>query len=359
MAFQTPPEWEEPINKIIEMPGIAVVVGAVDTGKTTFCTMLANRAYRAGIPTAVVDGDVGQSEIGPPTSVALGLVDSEIRSLGDLKPHSLYFVGSTSPVGHLLAAVTGVKTRCDLARSMGREMIITDTTGMIRGLIGRKLKTAKIEMLRPRHLIALQRTQETEHILRFFDTWENCKIHRLPVPSVVKPKPPTLRAQRRAVRFQEYFEGSEIRTLSLEHLATAGTWLRIGNPLEPKYLKFAENELKIPIVYGELLFGAVYLVSGNSMTPAAQGIEQICEQFGTKNVIIVPASRYLHLVVALIDSRVEVLSLGVVRDIDFRAQSIKIATPLRSVTPVKSIRFGVVKLRPDWTEMGRLRPGEV
>jgi polynucleotide 5'-hydroxyl-kinase GRC3/NOL9 len=359
MTFQIPSEWEQPISDIISSPGIVVVIGAVDTGKTSLCTFLANHALKAGIPTAVVDGDIGQSEIGPPTTIGLGLVESEIDSLSDLKPYSLYFVGSTSPVGHLLATATGVKTRSDMACALGKKLVIVDTTGLVRGLIGRKLKTAKIESLRPRHIIALQREKEVEHILRLFDTWEECTIHRLPVSPAVKPKTPLLRMQRRLVRLQEYFEGSETHTISLENVATAGTWLRTGDPLEPRYLKFAENELKMPILYGEMLDSGVYLVAGDAEMPDPRGVDQIREQFRVKHVIIVPASRYLHLVVALVDSRLEVLSLGVIREIDFRALTANVSTPLRSFAPVKSIRFGVLKLRPDWSEIGRLRPGEV
>lgn len=357
MALHLLDEWKSHIDNITSSPGVIVVVGAPDTGKTSFCTLLANAAIRAGISTAVVDGDTGQSDIGPPTTIGLGLMESEIETLSDLRPRALYFVGSTSPVGHLLATAVGAKKMAEKAQDFGRQLVIVDTTGLVQGPVARKLKTHKIELLNARHIVALQRSGEAEHFLRFFDTWEDCTVHRLsPAPSA-RPKSQTLRVQRRAVRFYEYFRDGRTHRLPLETLATSGTWLRTGNPLEPKYMKFAEKALGVPVVHGETVDRGVYLVTAKDYN--VDGVGELQEQFRTKSIVVVPASRYLYLLTALLDSRLEVLSLAIIREIDFRAQTVSVYTPLKSVAPVRSIRFGVLKLRPDGTEIGRLRPGEL
>ena len=336
---------------------MTVVVGAVDTGKTSLCALLASRGLEAGIPTAVVDGDMGQSEIGPPTTVGLGLVESHIQSLGDLEPRALYFIGSTSPVGHLLASAAGVKRLVEKAESLGRRLIVVDTTGLVQGAIARRLKTHKIELLAARHVLALQRSGECEHFLRLLDTWEDCTVHRLPVAAAARPKSQVLRVQRRAVRFHEYFWEGRVHELPLEKLATGGTWLRTGDRLEPKYLKFAESALKTGVPHGEMVGRAVYLVTAGDYN--RRGVEELQEYFRTKSIVIVPASRYSNLIAGVLDSHLELLSLAIVRGIDFRAQTVSLFSPIRSVAPVRSICFGVLKLRPDGTEIGRLRPGEV
>lgn len=360
MTLHLPDEWQSHIDDITSSPGIVVVVGDVDVGKSTFCCLLANKGFEAGISTAVVDGDMGQSEIGPPTTIGLGLVVSPIQMLGDLDPKALFFVGSTSPVGHLLAAATGAKRLAEKAQALGRRMIIVDTTGFVRGAIARKLKTHKIELLRPRHIVALQKAGEAEHFLRFFDTWEDCTVHRLSPSPDVRPKSQLLRNQRRAVRFHEYFQSGEAHDLTLDKLATSGTWLHTGDPLAPKYLRFAERALDTTVYHGEVADRGVYLVTaGLRAASSGKGIAELQEYFHTKSVVVIPASRYLHLITGLTDSHLELLSLGIVRGIDFRSQTISVFTPLRSIAPVKSIRFGVLKLRSDGTEIGRLRPGEV
>lgn len=356
MPISMPDEWQTHIGEILASPGLTVVVGNVDTGKTSFCTLLANRAFEAGVSTAVVDGDIGQSEIGPPTTVGLGIVESEIQTLGDLKPRKLYFVGATSPYGHLLPTVTGMRKMADETIAREKQLIIVDTPGMVRDVAGRKLHTFEIELLEPRHIVALQRASETEHFLKFFDKWEDCQVHRLPVAAEARPKTQPLRTQRRAVRFREYFHHGQTHELPLDSLATSGTWLGTGVPLEPKYMKFAEHSLKTVVYHGEIIDNGIYLVTKTDYN--RHGISDLQEQFATKNIMIVSADRYLNLLVGLVGSHLKLLSLGIIRGIDFRTRMISVYTPLRSIAPVRSIRFGILKLRPEGTEIGRLRPGE-
>ena len=360
MTLHVPDEWRSHLDDIAANPGVVVVVGDSDVGKTTFCTIMACHGLEAGVSTAIVDGDIGQSEIGPPTTIGLGLVDSPIQAMSELHPRALYFVGSTSPVGLLLATATGDKRLTEAAEALGRKLVIVDTTGLVRGVIGRRLKTHKIELLRPRHIVALQRAGEAEHFLRFFDTSAGCTVHRLSPSRDVHPKSQGLRAQRRAVRFQEYFRDAQVHDMPLEHIATSGTWLKTGNPLEPKYLKFAERALGTTAYHGEMVDKGVFLVTG-SITPSREkvGIAELQEHFKTRSINIVPASRFANLIVGLLDSRLDVLSLGIIRGIDFRSGVVSVSTPVRSVTPVTSVRFGILRLRPNGTEIVRLRPGDV
>lgn len=357
MTVILPESWKSHIDDILSSPGVTVVVGDTDTGKTSFCTRLANSAFEAGVSTAVVDSDIGQSEIGPPTTIGLGLVDAEIETLSDVKPRSLYFVGTTSPMGHLLPISTGTKKLATSTLVQDRRLIIVDTPGLIQGMIGRKLHTNTIELLSARHIVALQKSQEAEHFLRFFDTWEDCTIHRLPALTGIRPKTPTMRTQRRTARFREYFQSGNIHQLSLQDLRTSGTWLNTGVQLQMRYLKFAENELGTEVLHGELTGKGIYLVVKSDYNK--DGVEALQAQFKTKNVVIVPAHRYLNLLVGLLDSHLELLALGIVQKIGFLSQTISVLTPLRSIGPVRSIRFGVSKVRNDGTEIGRLHPGEL
>jgi polynucleotide 5'-hydroxyl-kinase GRC3/NOL9 len=360
MTLHVPDEWRYHLDEITANPGVVVVVGDTDVGKTTFCTIMADHGLEAGVSTAIVDGDIGQSEIGPPTTIGLGLVDSPIQTMSDLQPRALYFVGSTSPVGLLLPTATGDKKLTEAAQALGRELVIVDTTGLVRGVLGRRLKTNKIELLRPRHIVALQRAGEAEQFLRFFDTWAECTVHRLVPSRDVHPKSQGLRSQRRAIRFQEYFRGAQVHDIPLEHIATSGTWLRTGNPLEPKYLRFAEHSLGTTVYHGEMVDKGVFLITGSvSSSREKAGVAELQEYFKTRSINIIPANRFANLVVGLLDSRLDVLSLGIIRGIDFRSEVVSVSTPLRTVTPVASMRFGILRLRPDGTEIVRLRPGDV
>ncbi len=116
------PDWQPTISEIVAAPGVAMVVGAVDTGKTRFCLELCRAALEAGVPTAIVDADVGQSEIGAPGTVGMAMVDRPVEALSDLKPKRLHFVGATTPADHMLECVVGTKRMVDAALALGREV---------------------------------------------------------------------------------------------------------------------------------------------------------------------------------------------------------------------------------------------
>lgn len=363
MPLQIAAEWMPSIEEIVSSPGVIAVIGASDVGKTSLCAILANRSHEVGIPTAVVDADMGQSEIGPPTTIGMGIMESAIRSLSDLHPRGLHFIGSTSPVGHFTDAITGTRSVVDRCHELGSKQVIVDTTGLVKGLIGRQLKTRKIELLRPRHIVALQRSGEAEHFLPLFDIWKDCAIHRLPVSPLVHPKSQILRTQRRAVRFAEYFREAKMVEFHLDQLATGNTYLRTGDPIQPKYAKFASIALRTEVLHGEFIGGTVKRPGGLYLVTASeynrQGVEELKQEFGTSAIAIVPAIKYGNLVVGLIDDRLHTLGIGIVRRIDFRTMVASVLTPLKSVHMVRAIKFGVLKLRPDGVEIARLRPGEV
>ncbi|MFH1627997.1 MAG: Clp1/GlmU family protein [Pseudomonadota bacterium] len=67
-------EWEQ-IN-VSQLSGTLLVVGAPDVGKSTFARYLYGR-LRASLPcVAYLDGDPGQSSLGPPTTMTLTLIKS-------------------------------------------------------------------------------------------------------------------------------------------------------------------------------------------------------------------------------------------------------------------------------------------
>src|SRR5919108_2095332 len=142
---------EETYEQLLAAPGTVFLLGGIDTGKTTFGIELARRATAAGIPTAVVDADVGQSVVGPPTTVGLRFCDGlDDVSLDTLRSaDALSFVGSIGPQGHMLGLVTGTGKLVLAAREAGCRLIIVDTTGFVAGLGGQALKFHKMNLVRP------------------------------------------------------------------------------------------------------------------------------------------------------------------------------------------------------------------
>ena len=61
--------YDSIVARTVERGGTAVALGGLDSGKTSFCKMCAAVAVRLGRTVAYVDSDVGQSAVGPPTTI--------------------------------------------------------------------------------------------------------------------------------------------------------------------------------------------------------------------------------------------------------------------------------------------------
>ncbi len=73
------PEWERAAEAVLARPGVVMLLGASDSGKTTLGRILAEKLTAAGRTVGLVDGDVGQSSIGPPTTVGLAILPPDHR----------------------------------------------------------------------------------------------------------------------------------------------------------------------------------------------------------------------------------------------------------------------------------------
>lgn len=212
---------DEAIEAILEpQNSIIMVVGASDTGKTTLVEDLLTLLAQTFRKVAVVDGDIGQSHLGPPTTIGWGLVENRFESWKKTPLRDFYFAGATSPLGRLLPTAVGAKLISEIAKNHAEKVVI-DTTGMVRGGVGRALKISKIDLVRPQLILALQRQDELEHILIFFRGMRLPRIHRIPVPFGIIQKTYSDRSLYRERRFRDYFKNAKRIALSLDEIGPA------------------------------------------------------------------------------------------------------------------------------------------
>jgi polynucleotide 5'-hydroxyl-kinase GRC3/NOL9 len=200
-------QHDEVVARAVARRGVTMLVGGLDSGKSTLAARIARAGIEAGLVVGLLDADVGQSTIGPPTTVGLRLC----RTVADVDPGSLAdadhlaFVGSTSPQGHLLPLVTGARLLLDRARATGAELVVVDTTGLVSGVYGQVLKFYKVGLLQPDLVVGLARGEELEPLLgvvrRFYATEVvSLAVHRDVVPTSVEQ-----RAQNREDSMGRYF----------------------------------------------------------------------------------------------------------------------------------------------------------
>ena len=120
------------------------------------------------------------------TTIGLSVFKSDPDWEVVLSPPEIFFVGSTTPEGHFPIHLKGVKRMVDKAPSYGADVIFVDTTGFVLGEAGKELKRRKIDLLSPRFILALQKSDEIEPILELYKENPLYKIHRLPLSEQVE-----------------------------------------------------------------------------------------------------------------------------------------------------------------------------
>jgi polynucleotide 5'-kinase involved in rRNA processing len=158
---------EKVYERLLDDPGVVFLLGGLDTGKTSFALELLARAQSRDIPAALVDADIEQSTVGPPTTVGLKMVSgsTELTRESLRSADALGFVGSLNPREHLLPLVSATTKLVRRARDQGARLVVLDTTGFVAGIYGQTLKFFKMDSVRPDRVVAFERGGELEAVV--------------------------------------------------------------------------------------------------------------------------------------------------------------------------------------------------
>jgi len=334
-----------------------MVMGAVDTGKTRFCLELCMAAFQAGVPTAIVDADVGQSEIGAPGTVGLAVVDRTVEFLSELKPKRVHFVGATSPADHMVECVVGTKRMVDAALGLGAKMVVVDTTGLVGGHVGRRLKTCKIDIIRPNHLIGIEKKHEIDHLLLPFSRVTSMSVRRVTASEEAKRKLVEFRTARRRSNYYRHFADSHGHLIRLDEVSLWNTWLGTGKPMKWQYRKFIEDTLNCPVLHVEVTGRGLYIVSERQCS--MRNRKDLEEQFRTSNILAVTGSTFQNVLVGLADENANTINVGLLQAIDFKHRYLFVISPIKTVSPVRIVQFGSIRVNKEGDELGTIKPGEL
>ncbi len=212
-----PPEWESLAAQ--DMRGAVLLIGGTDSGKTSLASYLVQQWSGRLRTIALMDCDVGQGVLGLPATMTLRVFT------GSTYTDYCFFVGAISPRGHMLRILVGVHTLYKKALSLGAETVIVDSTGLVDpGQGGLALKSAKIDLLMPCHVITLARGAELNPILT---SWRNHPLVRITTLRASPHARMRSRAERvawRRERWEAYFRQAVPLTFPLQSIA-AINWL--------------------------------------------------------------------------------------------------------------------------------------
>ena len=198
-----PFELDDVLNRI-ESSNKIMVLGGMDTGKTTLI-----RKLHGNTGGSIIDGDLGQPEIGPPGLISLGTYRNGVEDG--------YFVGSFTPRGNLVQVMTGIAKML----SLNWNRCFVDTDGWIEGNAAGVYKGELIGLVEPDSLILLQREDELE---KFCTYLPEERVIRLKAQEKGE-KPRGERSANRIRKFKYYFSRSRRFEKSWDEIRIVGTLL--------------------------------------------------------------------------------------------------------------------------------------
>jgi len=345
-----PPSWNiafEELLKIQIKPTVALVLGAVDSGKSSFCTYLINRLLREKQKVAILDGDLGQSDIGPPCAIAYAFVAKPVTDLFNLWAKNAFFVGVTSPSSCVDKVSEGLVSLKREISDSNPDFIIINTDGWIEGEEAVHYKLQLIEALNPSMVFCIQQNVELAPFIKELEKFVTIFVDS---PSAIKQRNREKRRSLRELGYVKYLNNAKVQSLPLGWLKISENNLlglgkmhesnryarKIYELLGMKPLHFAEFKDKICIIIGRKRW-----ISEDNIRKA--------EEFARKKIVVIRKGEEEGLLMALYDSEKRFLGIGVLREIDYARKTLKILTPISK--DISIVEFGRVKLDKNLREI--------
>lgn len=204
------------LGRGIMQMGICLILGASDTGKTTLAAALGKQLAQSR-PVGIIDADIGQSHIGPPTTVGWAVIENPQTDFSQLTPGGISFVGDITPVGHLLQLTEAI-AQCVEQVSKVTELIIVDTPGLVRGPAAAALWWTVQRISRPKLILAVQQNDELSDILAGLQHLGS-GLELIKSPPQIPVKSPQNRRSYRQSQFSKYFRDWRLYNVSLSDVA--------------------------------------------------------------------------------------------------------------------------------------------
>jgi len=203
------------LRALQKKPVIAMVLGKVDSGKTSFCTYLINRLISEKQKVAILDGDLGQSDIGPPCTVAYAFITKPVTDLFRLKAENAFFVGATSPSEALNKTIKGIALMKAEILDKAADFVVVNTDGWVEGEEAVKYKSRLAEELDPDVIFCVQQKDELAPLLVALEKFRKTLIDS---PLTAKQRSREKRRNLRELGYVKYLTDAKVKSLSLKLL---------------------------------------------------------------------------------------------------------------------------------------------
>jgi polynucleotide 5'-hydroxyl-kinase GRC3/NOL9 len=345
-----PPSWIKSFEELLKIqakPATAIVLGAVDSGKTSFCTYLLNKLLREKKKAAILDGDLGQSDIGPPCTVAYNFATKPITDLFSLEAKNAFFVGVTSPSIAISKVVEGLTSLKREILGSNPDFIIIDTDGWVEGEEAINYKAQLIEKLDPDIIFCIQQKDELTPFLNALEKFAKIVVDS---PSAIKQRSREKRRNLRELGYTKYLRNAKVQSLPLN-------WLKIEENELFGLGETHENTRQARKIYELLgmkplhlaeLKDRIFVVIGRRRWIDEDNIKKV-EEFTKKKMVVTRKGEEEDTLVALYNVERKFLGIGVLKEVDYRRKTLKILTPVAK--EISIVALGKVRLDKNLKEI--------
>ena len=207
-----PKSWRKLVDILTNIDkGIVMIIGPSDVGKSTLCTYVMNVLINRRRHVRVLDADIGQAEIGPPTTISTSTPTRPSPTLAHLEPERMYFVGHNTPSFVQSRVLEGIKR---MLCPDFRGVTIVNTDGWVHDAAAIMYKRELISTVNPDKLVGIGPIDSFNSVVH------TTKIHPLVVesPEVILIRTRRERKEIRRIGYQRFLARSTSYTLKLDNV---------------------------------------------------------------------------------------------------------------------------------------------
>jgi polynucleotide 5'-hydroxyl-kinase GRC3/NOL9 len=213
-----PNSWDKPLEAILSLqkkPVAVLVLGKIDSGKSSYCTYLVNKLVDGKCRVAVLDGDLGQSDIGSSGTVGYAVTFKPVTELYDLKLENAFFVGVTSPIMAIARTIEGLSAMKTEIFKRPVDFVVINTDGWVEGDVAVQYKTALVKELKPDVIVGVQAADELDELIANMEQ----TVLKVELSSSLRQRTAEKRKNLREMTYARYLKDAKLQCYPMSQLA--------------------------------------------------------------------------------------------------------------------------------------------
>ena len=215
-----PVSWDEAFQAVTiiqSKPTVIMVVGKVDSGKSSFSTYLVNKLVDRKSKVAILDGDLEQSDLGPPCTVSYGYTVKKVTELREVKRSNAFFVGAVSPIQTIDRTIEGLVTmHREIMQNAEVDYVIINTDNWVEGESAVSYKMQLVDKFKPDLVVGIQSQEELNPLFSSINAAvSTCYVES---STAVNGRVPEKRIKLRELNYAKYLKEAKVRSLFASYM---------------------------------------------------------------------------------------------------------------------------------------------